>query len=120
MVLLNDAKTQVRNFLATGNADYPKYMLFGSDTTSANVTDSTMTSLIATASFENVNVGVTRQVKYEAILLTTQATGSDISQIGLSSDTTGTSGTLFTKENINTITKTKNFDIQVIEILEIT
>lgn len=119
MVVTNDLKTEVRNFMASGSATYPKYMLFGSDTTSASIDDSTMSSVITAKTFTDTLTTVTRQVQYEAILASTEATGSDIAQIGLSNESSGTSGTVHLKENINPITKTNNFDIQVTSVLEI-
>lgn len=119
MVITNDCKTQVRDFLVSGSADYPQYMLFGSDSSSASADDSTMSSVITAKTFQDTITSVTRQVKYESLLASTDATGSTIAQIGLSNETSGTSGTVHLKENINPITKTQSFDVQVTSVIEI-
>ena len=117
MVFCDVGRSEIRNWLAASSSTYPAYMLFGTDTTSANVTDTTM-STVTSSSFSDTTVQITRQVRYESILRTTEATGSTIAQVGLSTET-GTAGTLYIKENIAGIAKTSGFDIQTLCIIEI-
>lgn len=118
MVFTNSGRTTIRNFLAgltSGIA--PTSMLWGTASDTASVDATTMSTSIG-ASFTSVSTDVTRQVQYEGILLADEATGSVIRQIGISTETTGTSGTLYLIEDIAPITKTNLFDMQTFIIVE--
>ena len=119
MVFTAQGKNQIRNWLAGTTATAPAFMLWGTTSETSSDTDTTMTGLVHTDSFVSVETSVTRQVQFEGLVLSTEATGSSIKQIGIGTETTGTSGTIYIKSDIAPINKTNQFDLQTFIIGEI-
>jgi len=119
MVFTDAGKTEIRNWLAGTSATAPSKMLWGTTSETSSETDTQMTGIIHADSFVDVGTSVTRQVEYEGMILSTEATGSSIRQIGIGTETTGTAGTIYIKEDISPITKTDQFDLQTFIIAEV-
>jgi len=120
MVVLDEGRTALRDFLAGSSPSAPSHMFWGTSSTSANYTDSSFTDVVHADTFTNTDSSVARQVQFEGVVLSTEATGSTIRQVGLGTETTGTSGVQYLKEDIADIEKNSTFDIQTLIITEIT
>lgn len=119
MPYTNAGKTAVRDWLGGSSPTQPAAMLWSTETTSVNLTDTSMVADLGKA-FLSTETSVERQVQWEAILLSTELTDSTIGKIGIGTETTGTSGTLYISENINPIAHTNQFDLQTLVIAEVT
>ncbi len=119
MVFTDTGRTQIRNWMAGTTATYPSYMLFGTDSSSTPTRDSTTMSTEIGKAFTDTITTIERQIRWEGILYTTDMTDSSLAQIGISTTTSGTDGTVFVIENINPIEHNDTFDIQVIQIVEV-
>jgi len=83
MVVTNTGLTLIRDFLAGSAPNAPTRMLWGENTTSADITDSTMGGVLSDKAFTSTDSSVTRQVQWEGILLSTDVTQSTIRQVGI-------------------------------------
>jgi hypothetical protein len=119
MVFTNQGKTAVRNWLAgLSTSSYPAALLWGTQGTTANVTDASM--IVAQGKgFTNTDVSVTRQIQWESQLLSTELTTSTIRKIGFGTGTSGAEGTVYLTEDVAPITKTDAFDLQTLVIGEV-
>jgi len=120
MVFVNTGKSAIRNWLAATTATAPSKILWGTTSETSSATDSSMTGVIHGDDFVDTSIAVTRQVEWEGMLLASEGTGSNIRQIGIGTETTGTAGTLYIKEDIAPINKTDQFDLQSFIICEVT
>lgn len=119
MVFTDTGRNQMRNWLAGTTSTAPGYFLVSSDTSSVNRYSTTMSGVLTSKSFISKDTSITRQVNYECLIYSTEATGSTIGSVGLSTATTGTAGTVYSIDLINPISKDDTFDIQINKIVEI-
>lgn len=86
------------------------YMAFGDGTATANPTDTAMGNELGRYQVTNVQ-RTGQEVKYTYTLNTTQLNGNDIKEIGLFD--ASSSGNLYSRANIATISKTNAVEIEV-------
>jgi len=120
MPFLDTGRTAVRNFLAGSSPTAPTTMLWGTSSDSVNQTDSTISAVDFSDSFVSVDSSVDREVQWEGIILSTEATTSSFTQVAIGTETTGTAGTLYLKEGFATVVKNNTFDLQTLVISDVT
>lgn len=120
MVFLDEGRNAVRDWLAAeAGLSQPSHMIFGTASSTASVTSTSITDVIEAETFLSTDRSVERQVKWEAILGSTDATGSTLTQVAIGTETSGTGGTLFILEDFNDIVKNNSFDLQTFVIAEV-
>jgi len=120
MVFTDDGRNAVRDWLAQETAaTAPNNMLWGTTSESISETHSDMTGVVHGDTFVDTDISTTKQIQWEGIVLSVEATGSNIRQIGIGTETTGTAGTLYMIENVAPIVKTDQFDLQTFVIAEV-
>ena len=119
MVYTNSGRTAVRDWLGNTTATQPASMLWGTSSTSTTINDTTCDDVVHGDSFVSTDRSVTRQVQWEGLVLSTEATSSTIRQVAIGTETTGTAGTLYIKEDISPIEKNDQFDLQSFMICEV-
>lgn len=120
MPFLDTGRTAVRDFLAGSAPTAPTTMLWGTSSDSVNKTDSTISAVDFSDSFVSVDSTVEREVQWEGLILSTEATTSSFTQVAIGTETTGTAGTLYLKEGFSTVPKNNTFDLQTLVLADVT
>lgn len=125
---MNVGRNQIRNWLSGGGAiGYPLTFAWGSGTTAAAVTDTilekeigsgTNAGSIARQTFSLIQTA-NQEVTYEAIIPTTQGSGTSISEVGIFTTSGTSTGSLYTRTTFNAVTKTSNEEWTAIYIFKL-
>jgi hypothetical protein len=111
MVYTDTGRNILRDFLHNDNPSTPLGIAFGTNTTTATVTDTTLGAEIAPRIEFTASSLTDKEVKFEGVLPTTTGNGNTITELGLFTTTSATSGDMFLRQVFAGIDKTTGNDI---------
>jgi len=100
----NSGLNTVRDALASAGSD----LVVGTDTTPPSVTDTTLGAQVVSKSTTTADVGTGKE-EFSARLLTTDANGDDLAEVGLEDS----SGDLLTRLVFAALSKTSDFELEI-------
>lgn len=110
MVFTNDGLNNLRNFFGnTGSSSAVAHFHFGTGTSSATQTDSALETYKGFVAIDTKEA-TSKQIRFDTVLGTSDLTGNDIAEFGLSQLTS--SGILSTRDVMTAIQKTTGSEIQ--------
>ena len=111
MVFTNSGLNIVRDWLVGDSATAPISLAVGTGSTSADATQTELVGEVFRDGFDSTSK-TDKIAKFDMVLLTTEATGSTVVEMGLFNDAADTSGDMFTRNTFAAIDKTDQIEIQ--------
>ena len=111
MAYMNAGLNVIRDWMVGDSATAPVSIAIGTGSTSADVSQTALVGEVFKDAFDSTSKS-DRLAKFEMVLSTIEATGSTVREIGMFNSTTGTSGTMFTRNTFAAVDKTSAIEIQ--------
>lgn len=116
-MIMNDGLDLVRDFLHGDSVNAPSHMAVGVGTATEKATDTTLGSEVLRKTFSGTTKGTVGKETYEMTILTTEANGNDLSEVGIFN--AASAGDMLNRIVFTPISKTSAFELKIeIEITE--
>ncbi|WP_298753005.1 hypothetical protein [uncultured Arcobacter sp.] len=110
------AKQLVASSFTTGTIPTPSHVAWGDGSTAFTTNDTTLESEIERNAYTD-RILESQTVEFDAVLLTSEAVGSTITETGLLDSSTG--GNLFVRDTFGGIDKTNQFELETRFVIRI-
>jgi hypothetical protein len=110
MVFTTDGKTELAKWFNAESANSPTHFAVGTNSTAPNVTDSSLGAEDFRDAFDSQSRATTL-VSFEGVILTTEATGSTLTEVGIFNSSSG--GVMFSRNTFAALDKTDSIELQI-------